>query len=83
VVNICNPNTQEVEERKIIVQGQPGLYSETLSPKKMLSSWKLIFPLLTSWVDPFCNLDLIPTCSAFVGQGLVLLASVPEKNGLS
>jgi hypothetical protein len=31
VVRACNPSTREAEAGELRVQGQPGLYSETLS----------------------------------------------------
>jgi hypothetical protein len=34
VVHTCNPSTQESEEGKCPVPGQPGLYSETLFQKR-------------------------------------------------
>jgi hypothetical protein len=34
VVFTCNPSTQEAKAGELQVQGQPGLYKETLSQKK-------------------------------------------------
>jgi hypothetical protein len=34
VVHACNPSTQEAEARGLRAQGQPGLYSKSLTKKK-------------------------------------------------
>jgi hypothetical protein len=43
VVHICDTSAEETEAQRLWVQGQPGLYSETLSQKKRYEKGVLMF----------------------------------------